>query len=96
MTRTTQSDPAPEETRQERGRRTRRRGGLYFWMFVLVALVVMLVALAVDNTDPVQLSWIFGSSEPPLVWIILSSAILGWLVGIITGIVIRHSTRRRS
>ncbi|HSK90652.1 MAG TPA: LapA family protein [Euzebyales bacterium] len=89
------SEPTPQETRRQRSRRTRRRAGLYAWMFVLAAVVIVLVALAVQNTLPVEVSWVFGTSEVPLVWLIIFSAILGWLAGIVTGTVIRHSTRRR-
>jgi uncharacterized integral membrane protein len=64
-------------------------------VFVLAALLVVLVALAVQNTRPVEVSWVFGTSQVPLVWLIIFSAILGWLVGMVTGTVIRHSTRRR-
>jgi uncharacterized integral membrane protein len=64
-------------------------------MFVLAAVVIVLVALAVQNTRPVEVSWVFGTGEVPLVWLIIFSAILGWLAGIVTGTVIRHSTRRR-
>lgn len=91
----TTSEPTPQETRVQRSRRTRRRAGLYAWMFVLAALLVVLVALAVQNTRPVEVSWVFGTSQVPLVWLIIFSAILGWLVGMVTGTVIRHSTRRR-
>jgi uncharacterized integral membrane protein len=48
-------------------------------VLLLVVLLVVLVALAMDNTEPVELGWVFGSSQPPLVWVILFSAILGWL-----------------
>jgi hypothetical protein len=42
------------------------------------------------------LSWGFGSGEVSIVWIIVVSAILGWLVGIVTGALVRHSTRGRT
>lgn len=89
------SEPTPQETPQQRARRRRRRAGLYAWMFVLAVVVIVLVALAVQNTRPVEVSWVFGTSEVPLVWLLIFSAILGWLGGIVTGTVIRHSTRRR-
>jgi uncharacterized integral membrane protein len=91
----TTSEPTPEEPQRQRARRTRHRAALYTWMFVLAALVIMLVALAVQNTRPVEVSWVFGTSEVALVWLIIFSAVLGWLAGIVTGTVIRHSTRRR-
>lgn len=77
--------------------RSRSRAGLYTRMFVLVALVVVLVALVVANTPrTVELSWVFGSGQVSIVWIIVFSAILGWLVGIVTGALIRHRTRDRT
>ncbi len=56
-------------------------------MFVLAALLLVLVALAVQNTRPVEVSWVFGTGQVPLVWLIIFSAILGWLVGMVTGTV---------
>lgn len=96
MAQATPPEPPAAETRGERARRSRRRGGLYAWVLLLVVLLVVLVALAMDNTEPVELGWVFGSSQPPLVWVILLSAILGWLAGITTSILIRHRTRRRT
>ena len=64
-------------------------------MFVLVALLIVLIALAVQNTRPVEVSWVFGTGQVPLVWLIVFAAIVGWLTGIVTGTVIRRSTRRR-
>ena len=77
--------------------RPRSRAGLYARVFVLVALLIVLVALVMANTPrTVELSWVFGSGEASIVWIIVLSAILGWLVGMVTGALIRHSTRGRT
>jgi uncharacterized integral membrane protein len=77
--------------------RSRSRAGLYARAFVLVALLIVLVALVVANTPrTVELSWVFGSGQVSIVWIIVFSAILGWLVGIVTGALIRHRTRGRT
>lgn len=76
-------------------RRHGHRAGLYVWAFVVVALLVIVIALAVANTRQVKLSWVVGSSHASLVWIILAAALLGWLLGIATGIVFRLRTRRR-
>jgi hypothetical protein len=40
--------------------------------------------------------WVVGSGQVPIVWIIVMSAILGWLVGSVTGAIIRHSTHDRT
>jgi uncharacterized integral membrane protein len=83
------------ETRGERFRRKVHRTGLYLYAFFTVALLVCLVALAVANTDQVEFSWVVGSSTVSLVWIVTFSAILGWLLGIVTSAVFRWRTRAR-
>jgi uncharacterized integral membrane protein len=83
------------ETRGERFRRKAHRTGLYLYAFFTIALIVCLVALAVANTDQVEFSWVVGSSTVSLVWIVIFSAILGWLLGIATSAVFRWRTRAR-
>lgn len=83
------------EPRLERLRRHGHRAGLYTLAFSLVALLVVLIALVVANTRQVELSWVVGSGHASLVWIIVSSAVLGWLLGIVTSIAFRFRTRRR-
>ena len=83
------------ETRGERFRRKAHRTGLYLYAFFTVALIVCLVALAVANTDQVEFSWVVGSSTVSLVWIVIFTAILGWLLGIVTSMVFRWRTRAR-
>ena len=88
----------PSQRVEPRGERLRRQGqhaGLYALAFSLVALLVVLVALVVANTRQVKLSWVAGSGHASLVWIILASAVLGWLLGIVTSVVFRLRTRRR-
>lgn len=60
-----------------------------------LALLVCLVALAVANSHRVEFSWVVGSSEVSLVWIVIFTAILGWLLGIVTSAVFRWRTRAR-
>ncbi len=86
---------AAVETRGERFRRKAHRIRLYLYAFFIVALLVCLVALAVANTDKVEFSWVVGSARVSLVWIVIFSAILGWLLGIVTGVVFRWRTRAR-
>jgi uncharacterized integral membrane protein len=85
----------PVETRATRLRRHGHRTGLYAWAFALVALLVVVIALAVANTRQVKLSWVVGTGHASLVWIILAAAVLGWLLGITTGVIFRLRTRRR-
>lgn len=83
------------EPRSARLRRHGHRTGLYGLAFSFVALLVVLIALAAANTRQVKLSWLAGSGHASLVWIILASAVLGWLLGIVTSVVFRLRTRRR-
>jgi uncharacterized integral membrane protein len=85
----------PVETRGQRFRRKAHRTGLYLYAFFTVALLVCLVALAVANTHQVEFSWVVGSSTVSLVWIVIFTAILGWLLGIVTSVVFRWRTRAR-
>ena len=86
--------PEPAEARGDRLRRHGRRTGLYTWAVGLVALLVILIALVVANTRQVKLSWVVGTGQASLVWIILAAAVLGWLLGILTSEVFRLRTRR--
>jgi uncharacterized integral membrane protein len=60
-----------------------------------VAILVVVIALAVVNIRQVKLSWVIGTGHASLVWVILATAILGWLLGITTSVVFRLQTRRR-
>jgi uncharacterized integral membrane protein len=85
----------PVEPRGERLRRHSHRTGLYASAFGTVAVLVVLVALILANTGRVRVSWIVGSGRASIVWMILSSAVLGWLLGIITSVSFSRRTRRR-
>lgn len=85
----------PGELRGDRMRRHARRTRLYASAAALVLLLVVVIALAVANTRSVKVSWVFGSTNQSLVWIILVTAILGWLLGIVTGTIFRYRTRHR-
>ncbi len=85
----------PVETRGVRLRRHGHRAVLYTWAFAAVGLVIVIVALAVANAHKVKLNWVFGSGHASLVWIVIASVVLGWLLGIVTAIILRLRTRRR-
>jgi uncharacterized integral membrane protein len=83
------------EPRGLRLRRHARRARLYSSAFAAVGLLVVVVALAAANTRHVKLSWVVGSSDASLVWIVLATAVLGWLLGIATSVTFGLRTRRR-
>lgn len=85
----------PVEPPAVRRRRHGHRTALYAAAFAMVAILVAVIALALANTRQVTLSWVFGSGHASLVWVILLTAILGWLLGIATAVVFHLRTRRR-
>lgn len=52
-------------------------------------VAVLLLWFALINTESVSVSWIFGTSEIPLIWVIVGSAILGALIGWIVSLMRR-------
>lgn len=84
----------PGESRRERLSRHAHRVRLYTGAVAFVGLVSVLVVLITVNTRSVKLSWAFGSTTASIVWIILATAVIGWLLGIATAVVFRLRTRR--
>jgi uncharacterized integral membrane protein len=82
------------ETRGARFARRAHRTRLYLSVGAAVALLVCLVALVLANTGRVRVSWVFGASSVSLVWLVLFSAILGLLLGMIIGALFHRRTRR--
>ncbi len=77
----------------ERNRRHAQRTRLYARAIGAVVLLVLLVALIVRNTRKVELDWLVGSGRASLVWIIVVSALIGWVAGLITAGILRRRTR---
>jgi uncharacterized integral membrane protein len=82
------------ESRVKRLARHGRRVRLYSWAALFVASFAVLVVLTSANTHGVKLDWVVGSTQASLDWIVLAAAVLGWLLGITTVVVVRHRTRR--
>ena len=82
------------EPGRQRFSRKAHRTRLYIYAFVTVALLVFLIVLAASNTSHVKVSWVFGRSSVSLVWLVLFSAVIGWLLGIVIGIMFHWRTRR--
>jgi uncharacterized integral membrane protein len=82
------------ESRLHRGVRYSHRTGLYLSLGVALAAIVFLILLIARNTRQVKLDYVFGSTTARLVWLVIISAITGWVLGIVTGFLIRRRTRR--
>jgi uncharacterized integral membrane protein len=92
---TEQERPTPvEETRFRRGVRYGHHGGMYVAVVVVIATVVYLILLIVQNSKPVDVHYVFGTSHTRLIWLIVVSGLVGWVWGLATSYLIRRRTRR--
>jgi uncharacterized integral membrane protein len=88
--------PSPEvESRLHRGVRYSHRTGLYVALVIAIATIVFLILLIAQNTRPVKVDYVFGSTQARLVWLVIISAITGWVLGIVSAFLIRRRTRWR-
>jgi uncharacterized integral membrane protein len=78
--------PAPAES----------RSAVSLHAILTIVVLVVIIALLLANTRTVEVSWVFGSTRQPLVWIVLVTAILGWLLGIFTSMLFRHRRAQRA
>jgi uncharacterized integral membrane protein len=85
---------ADGETGGQRFARGAHRTLLYAYVIAAVVVLVILIALVVANTGAVTVSWVFGSAQVSLVWLVLGSAILGLFLGMLTGALLSYRTRR--
>jgi uncharacterized integral membrane protein len=84
-----------EETRLQRSLRYGHRGTLYATLVVGIAAAVLLILLIARNTRQVRVDYVFGHSQAALIWLVVISAIAGWVLGIVTAYLVRRRTRWR-
>jgi uncharacterized integral membrane protein len=82
------------ETRLRRGLRYGHNTRLYLSVLALIAVGVYLILLIVGNTRHVKVDYVFGNADARVVWLIVLSAIAGWVLGLITSFLLRRRTRR--
>jgi uncharacterized integral membrane protein len=51
----------------------------------LLAIVVVLMLFILWNSQAVKVSFVFASGHPPLIWVMLTCAVLGGLAGYLIG-----------
>jgi uncharacterized integral membrane protein len=84
-----------EETRLQRGLRYGHRTRLYATLVLGIVAIVLLILLIARNTRRVKVDYVFGHSRTALIWLVVVSAIAGWVLGIVTAYLIRRRTRWR-
>jgi uncharacterized integral membrane protein len=96
-----QARPAAEapgyepESRWQRGRRYSHRTGLYVSLGFGIATIVFLILLIARNTRQIKVDYVVGSTRTALIWLVVVSAITGWVLGIVTAFLVRRRTNRR-
>jgi uncharacterized integral membrane protein len=58
-------------------------------------VIVFLILLIARNTKEVRVDYVFDSTQTRLIWLVIISAIAGWVLGIATSFLVRRRTRRR-
>ena len=84
-----------EESRLQRSLRYGHRTGLYLALALGIGAGVLLILLIARNTRQVKVDYVFGSSQARLIWLVVISAIIGWVLGIVTAFLVRRRTRWR-
>jgi uncharacterized integral membrane protein len=79
--------PGPEPAPESRSSR------MSVHAIATIVVLIAIIALLLANTRSVKVSWVVGSTRQSLIWIVLVTAILGWLLGISTALWFR---RRRA
>jgi lipopolysaccharide assembly protein A len=66
------------------------------WTLISALLFALITAIfAVINVAPVQVNYLFGSAQIPLILVILSSTLLGGLIVGLFGIIRQYKLQRR-
>lgn len=87
-------EAAPRERFHHRARRYGRQTGHLLWIGLLVASIVFVVILIAQNTRSVKVGWVFGHSHISLVYLVVFAAVLGWVLGIATSVLVGRRLRR--
>ena len=84
-----------DETRLERSLRYGHRGRLWATFVLGIAALVLLILLIARNTKQVRIDYVVGHAQTALIWLVVISAIVGWVLGIVTVYLVQRRTRRR-
>jgi uncharacterized integral membrane protein len=90
-----EAPPYEPESRWARGRRYSHRPGLYVTLVIAIATIVFLILLVARNTRQVKVDYVVDSTQTALIWLVIVSAITGWVLGIVTAFLVRRRTTRR-
>jgi uncharacterized integral membrane protein len=90
-----QTAAAIEETRLQRGLRYGHRTSLYASLVIAILAGIFLILLIARNTRQVKVDYVFGSGQARLIWLVIISAIIGGVLGMVTWFLLRRRPRGR-
>jgi uncharacterized integral membrane protein len=67
---------------------------MYVSLVVAIGVIVFLILLIARNTREVKVDYVFDDTRTRLIWLVIISAIAGWVLGIATSFLVRRRTRR--
>ena len=67
----------------------------YILLTVITVVFIYLLAFTLVNTQQVHVSFVVASAETALIWVMLASAGLGLVLGILGTVLLRHRHHRR-
>jgi uncharacterized integral membrane protein len=82
-----------EESRFDRGLRYGHRTAVYAALVVAIGVLVFLILLIARNAEQVNFDYVIADTHTRLIWLIVISAIAGWVLGIVTAFLVRRRTR---
>ena len=82
-----------DEHGHEPGAKRRSTKRITIAVIALVALIYLVIFVA-RNGQKVEVDWVFGSTDGPLVFVILASVLLGLVIGA-GGLLVWQGRRRR-
>lgn len=85
---------APDARARPPAEEERRGLSLRAWVFLVVAVVVVLLGVA--NRQPVELRYLFGEADVRLVWVILGALVAGAVLDRTYAFVRRRRRRRQA
>jgi uncharacterized integral membrane protein len=79
------SDPARRADAEHLRELQKERQAKVVKAVIVIAIVVVLAVFVIQNSDSVPVDYVFFTSDSRLIWVMLSCAVLGGIVGFLLG-----------
>ncbi|MEX0832451.1 MAG: LapA family protein [Actinomycetota bacterium] len=83
---------ADRETQAQLARSRRMRAAK---LLAALAILILLIVFIIQNSEPVTIDWVFFQRESRVIWVMVTSAVLGGVVGYLIARPGRGEPRKR-